>query len=279
MTEHERLLSLSLKWSVSYILRRSTTNDNKAIKRKTKGTTPNQQREKAEEKLVVYREIFTQLMKTPKPLRDQLVIELPCLQAFRAGEVSSLKAEYVCFESGDITVLDSKKKTEMQRPLDPTIAKHVAEYVEQEHLGKGILLQPLSTAHHVGRKPGSKTVGAGISTTQIGRIWEKYCKALGISVMPARMGRAYFACYEHYVLGKPIGYIQFMLRHDDLQSTEHYLYEKIVSYEDQKAIFLRGKQSPFSPSPVCSRFDACPLSTSNCKCRMFSPQLEVEVKT
>jgi integrase len=230
----------------------------------------------SEQKLVVYREIFTRLLNAPKSLRDQLIFDLPCLQAFRAGEVSSLKVEYVCFESGDITVLDSKKKTEMPRPLDPIVAKHIAEYIQQEHLTRGILLQPLPTAHHVGRKPGSKTVGAGISTTQIGRIWEKYCKALGIPVMPARMGRAYFACYEHYVLGKPIGYIQFMLRHDDLQSTEHYLYEKIVSYEDQKAIFLRGKQSPFSPSPSCSRFDACPLSAPNCKCRMFQNQVMEE---
>jgi len=167
-----------LAWSVqAFIVSKRFT-----VKKRGKAradSAPKMQRDNSSAgKIVVYRGYFVRLLSVPKPLRDQLLIELPCLQALRTGEVSSLK-----------------------------------------------------------------------------------------------VGRAYFAVFEHYVLGKPLAYVQFMLRHDNLQSTEHYVCSKIVCYEDQKALFFQGKRSPFSLSK-CVNSTGCLGAMPDCHCRMFQPQMQ-----
>lgn len=221
------------------------------------------------ERIVVVRSHFRKLLAFPKPLRDQLLIELPTLEAFRTGEVSSLRAEYVDFEAGDLLVMDSKKKKLCMVPLDPTVAAHLAEYMRLEDIRKGIIIQPKKNANHVGRKPGSKTLGEGLSETMIKRVWGYYCGFCNIPMMPPRYGRAYFATVEHFVMGKPLAYIQFMLRHDDLQSTEHYVCNRIVSYEDMKGMFYNSKDSLFGSE--CARSMSCPVSCPGCSCRFFQP--------
>jgi integrase len=291
--ESHRLLSLSLKWSVCYVLRRSSTNDNKLFKCKSRDTTANQQKEKGEQKLVVVRGHILRLLKQPKPLRDQLLVELPCLQAFRTGEVSSLRAEWVDLERGDIQVLDSKKFEMFTQPIiSYDLVKHLDEYMKLTGISEGILIQPLPNAHHIGRKPGSKTVGAGLSTTQINRVWFKWEDICGIPKMPARMGRAYKACSMLYGFSaatgrkapkKSIVCIMNLLRHNDIQTTEHYVSQShLVNYEDFKAECLEGEDgkysSFFSPLSPCQLKDTCHGFEPGCHCRMFQPQLEVEVK-
>jgi len=190
-----------------------------------------------EGRIVVYRAYFQRLLKTSMPLRDRLVIELPCLEGLRSGEISTLRAEWIDLENGDIRILDSKKQTMFTLPLDPTVAKHVI----QLGIHEGFLIR------------GRKRTGKGLSVTHVERLWKDYCVDAGIPPMSPRMGRAYFAVIEHFVLRKPIGYIQFMLRHDDLQSTEHYVNCDIVDYGDMKEIFYQGKEN-----------------------RMFQPQIKEE---
>jgi integrase len=235
-------------------------------------SAPKMQRENSSAgKIVVYRGYFVRLLSVPKPLRDQLLIELPTLQALRTGEVSSLKAEYIDFERGDMLILDSKKNELATRPLSPVVASHLAEYMAKMNVSVGYLFLPRRR-----RKLGNKSVGASLTEWAILNRWAVWCGVAGVPVMNPRMGRAYFAVVEHYVLGKPLAYIQFMLRHDHLQSTEHYVHSRIVCYEDQKALFLQGKRSPFSSSQ-CVNSNGCLGAMPGCHCRMFQP-LVSEVK-
>lgn len=220
------------------------------------------QREKPKAKIVIYRSYFERLLKFPKPLRAQLIMELPTLEAFRTGEITTFEVEHVDFERGDLRVLDSKKLLFYPVPLDTTVALHLAEYIQATGLRSGAIIR------------GQKRTGLGLTVGQIEREWRTWCEAAGVPIMSPRMGRAYWACYEHYVLRKPIGYIQYILRHDDLQSTEHYLYDQIVSYEDQKGIFFQGKDSPFGSE--CARSESCPVSCPDCQCRFFQPRIELE---
>jgi len=205
------------------------TRKGKSTIKPTAATKPPTEREGG--KIIVYHEYFRLLLTAPKSLRNQLVIELPTLQGFRTTEISTLQAEWVDVPNGDIQVLDSKKNTIFTLPLDPTVAEHYIQYVHETGIYQGALLQ------------GRKRTGKGLSVTHIERIWTDQCEACGVPTMSPRMGRAYFAVVEHFVLGKPLGYVKFMLRHDSLQSTEHYLYNRIVSYDDMKALFYRGKKS------------------------------------
>ena len=229
--------------------------------------------EGSEGRIVIYRSHFARLLAWPKPLRDQLILELPTLQAFRSGEVSSFKAEYVDLERWDLQVLDSKKHKLSMVPLDPVVAEHLAEYILREGLTEGILLRALPKASRKTHKPGSKTKGIGLSITHIDRIWAKWCSASGVPYMSARMGRAYFATKWHFVEHKSLFNLMTILRHDDLQSTEHYL-ARIVTYEDVKNEFYYGLKSPFASQ--CARFEKCPLSAPECSCKMFTPRVEVQ---
>jgi integrase len=136
----------------------------------------------------VYRERFERLMALPKSLRDQLIIELPTLQAFRAGEVSSFRAEWVDFDKDILLVLDSNKQQLVPIPLHPIVAKHITQYIRETQMPKGILLQSRRKSGH---KVGSKTRGEGLSESHIQRIWQGHCKRIGIPPMSPRWGRAF----------------------------------------------------------------------------------------
>jgi len=232
-----------------------------------------QRSEGAEGRIVIYRRHFEKLLAFPKPLRDQLLIELPTLEALRSGEMSSLRVEYVDFEHGDLTVLDSKKKKLLMVPLDPVVAVHLAEYIQVERLSEGILIRALPNAPHVGHKPGTKTLGVGLSENTINWTWEKWCLRCCIPVMAPRVGRAYFATLWHFVQHKSLYNLMNILRHDDIQSTEHYL-NKLVAYEDTKAEFYQGMKSPFASE--CNRSDKCPVAAPGCHCKFLQARVEVQ---
>lgn len=220
---------------------------------------------KQEGKIVVYRAYFMKLLATPKPLRDQLIIELPTFMAFRTGEICTAKADDVDFQRGDMQVLDSKKSRIFTVPLDLTVAEHLDQFIGECDVHDW-LFYPM-------QKAGAKSIRPYLSKQMIDYVWRKWCGEAGIPYMPPRMGRAYFAVNWHIVEGKSLSGLMAVLRHDSLVSTEAYL-SKIVSYEDVKSEFYRGKKR-FS-TMQCGRSDLCPLASDGCHCRMFSPIVKVE---
>ena len=269
MTDEQRLLSLSLRWSVCYVMRRCTKNGNKTPNSNNEPPTrcdqmqhPSAQRERAEGKRIVYRAHFKRLLSLPMSIRDKLVIELPTLQAFRSGEVSTLRAEHVDIENGDIQVLDSKKRQLFTLPLDPTVAEHII----QLNIHEGYLIT------------GRKRTGLGLHVTHVERIWADRCIEAGVPVMSPRMGRAYKACSMIYGFSpttgarrpkKSVVCVMHYLRHDNLQSTQHYVASpNLVYYEDFKAECQEGEESPFDGSE-CLLMDRCLGYEFGCHCRMF----------
>jgi integrase len=228
-------------------------------------------REKQEGRIVIYRDWFEKLLSIPKPLRDQLVIELPTLEAFRSGEVSSLRVENVDFERGDLRVLDSKKRQLFPIPLNPVVAKHLDEYIQQEGIREGYVIRALPKAPHVGHKKDSKTLGAGLSESAIQKIWERCCLTANVPVMPPRTGRAYFATDWHFVKHKSMFHLMAILRHTNIRVTEDYL-EKLVTFEDLKAEFYQGMDSPFGSD--CVRAESCPVACADCHCRFYQARVE-----
>ena len=262
-----------LAWSVQAI---SYTETITIIKRgKTHRKTPNlfHSDEASEGHIIVCRARFLKLLKAPKSLRDQLVIELPTLMAFRTGEVTSARLEHVDFESGDMQVLDSKKYQLFLVPLNPTVAMHLAEYVQKYDIESGVLFQR--------PKAGRQATKLELSSTTIHRIWAQSCKAAGVPYMPPRMGRAMFSVNwiwgnpEQGIPKKTIKGLQVILRHDDILATEKYL-NKIMCYEDIKAEFNQGLKSPFVAA--CARSKGCPLFVEGCHCRMFTPRIREETQ-
>jgi hypothetical protein len=226
----------------------------------------------SEGRIVVYRGYFVRLLTVHKVcLRDQLLIELPILEGLRTGEVSSLRAEYVDVERGDLLVMDSKKHQLAVIPLDPVEAEHLSAYMAERGLSFGFLFPPRRL-----RKPNQKPKrGAAMTVGAIQHIWDKYCRAAGIPVMSPRMGRAYFAAKWVWQDEKDIYSLMAVLRHQDILATQKYL-AKIIDYDTVKAKFNQGKKSPFSLT--CNRSDFCPLSAENCYCRMFQPQTQIKVQ-
>jgi len=224
-----------------------------------------------EGRLVIHRGHFAKFLARPKDPRDQLIVEGPTLQALRTGEVSSLRVKWFDFDNGDLTVLDSKKKCLMMVPLDPVFAEHAAEFIRVQHLkDDDFLIQQL---RHHSRKVGSKTKGEGLSNTHIEKIWWNNCDALGIPRMNPRLGRAYFACKWHFVDHKSMFGLMAILRHEDIQSTNHYL-ARICDYLTVKAEFYDGLLSPIVSR--CTRFSQCPMSKEKCFCRSFTASTEFE---
>ena len=218
----------------------------------------------AEGKIVVYRSYFARLLAAPKPLRDQLIIELPMLMGFRTGEVCTAKKEHVNFESGDMQVYDSKKYRLYLVPLHPQVAKHLDKHIKKVD---GNFLFTRS------RKSGAKGKDPHLTDSTIQVIWKKWCEAVGIPYMSPRYGRAYFAVDWHMVRGKSIYGLMAVLRHERMDVTQKYL-ARIVSYEDVKREFNEGLSSPFKTD--CVRSDKCPVACEGCRCRMFQPKIEVK---
>ena len=223
--------------------------------------------DESESRIVIYRSYFERLLVVPKPVRDQLMIELPTLQGFRTGEVSSFRVEYIDFERGDLKVLDSKKHKLFMIPLDLMVAQHLEQYTSEKGLTEGFLLRSNRK-----RKQGNKSKGAGLTLSAIQHVWDKWCLAAGIPIMSPRMGRAYFAANWHFVERKSLYGLMTILRHYDILATQKYL-AKIVDYLSVKGEFYQGRKSPFVSE--CSRSDKCPVAAEGCRCRMYSPNLEV----
>ena len=253
-----------VSWEVRTIISLSTTTKASKSTIKPEQATKPQTQTRERGKIVIYQEYFRRLLAYPKGLRNQIILELPTLQAFRTGEVGTLQSEWVDVENGDLQVLDSKKGVKFTVPLDSTFAKHYLQYVEETGITHGVLIR------------GRKHTGKGLSVTHVERIWFNECAAAGIPPMSPRMGRAYFAAKWHFIEKKSLYGLMTVLRHSNLRVTEQYI-EKLVDYEAVKTEFRQGQFSPLSLSP-CQRSMNCPLAAPECRCRMFQPKLEATIQ-
>lgn len=253
MEKHETKV---LAWSVQAIC---------FSRRFSKPKKTRQRQPSAKGKIIVYRAYFLKLLNFPKPLRDQLIIELPTLNGFRTREVATVQREHVDLEKGDIQVLDSKKHVFSTLPMGYMVWQHFEDFFIETHITSGLAFTPTPRAGR--RHEGHMTDQA------IEYIWRKYCKLADVPYMPPRLGRAYLAV----TLLERMNLIDVMdmLRHTEPKVTLRYI-SKIRDYAFFKAKFHRATESPFVSE--CARSDSCPLATEGCRCRMFTPRLEVEAK-
>lgn len=228
-------------------------------------------------KIIIYRERFMHLLASPKSLRNQLIIELPTLNAFRTTEVATVQAEHIDLDRGDIQVLDSKKGIFFTEPLDYTVARHLEQLLAETGITSGLVFKP-------GPQAGKRRKDKPLSPQAIEYIWNRRCKDCGIPPMPPRYGRAYRAVtwikgYDpltgHKIRPKSFDGLMDLLRHTNPATTLMYL-RKICDYESFKMEFYEGMDSPFVSE--CARSDSCPAVKEGCYCRFFTPRLEAKAK-
>jgi len=116
-----------------------------------------------EGRIVVYRARFLRLLNWPKPLRDQLILELPTLNGLRTHEVATAEVRHVDLEHGDLEVLDSKKYQFYTIPLDYGVGRHFQQYFTQTGITEGLVFR-------AGWKAGRRSEGP-LSDSAIDYIW------------------------------------------------------------------------------------------------------------
>jgi integrase len=222
--------------------------------------------------LIVYRSYIQQLLDSKKPMVEQIGIELSALNALRTGEVCTVQVEDFDFTDQVIWVLDSKKHEHLPKPLHPTLGFHVEEYIRENHLSTGFLLQKRTLRGRPAKQP--QPTNFEPQTIQVW--WAKGCRRLGLPQMTPRSGRAYCVCMASYYWEPRASTkeIQVLLGHTDIQSTEHYL-NALIDFDWVKDRFLerwrRILQSDKSPLQKCLRFDSCPGSMPDCYCKAYMP--------
>lgn len=94
--------------------------------------------------IVIYQAHFARLLAFPKPIRDQVIIELPCEIGLRTGEICMLLIENIDLEKGDMVVRDSKNYRLYPLALTFTLAKHIEQLVAYRVEGWLIRQEPRS---------------------------------------------------------------------------------------------------------------------------------------
>lgn len=219
---------------------------------------------------ILYRRQMLQLLKTTKPVFEQLAIELPCLMGFRAAEVATWRAEYIDFQNGDSYVYDCKKKRLFKVPLNREVAKHAEILLNGR--SDGFVLQgrtwhkKVEKPAEVSRKQEVENVQSGSRTTTVDDaglietlprqssqqaqqpfkaespltptaiwcIWHKWTKqtALPHEISPLT-GRRFFAAEWYYQQKLSLVTLQMILRHSHFETTVRYVHG-LVFYEDLK---------------------------------------------
>lgn len=180
---------------------------------------------------VLYRRQMLALLRFPKPVFDQLAIELPCLMGFRSSEVATWKAEYIDYQTMNTFVLDSKKKRLFTVPLNLYVAKHAEEALNGR--AKGYVLRHRTKAKQFANQP--------LTPTAIWYIWDKWTKLLGLwnakDISP-NTGRRFFAAEWYYKQELSLVTLQMILRHSHFETTMRYV-RGLVFYEDMKRDYDR----------------------------------------
>ena len=180
---------------------------------------------------VLYRRQMLALLRFPKPVFDQLAIELPCLMGFRSSEVASWRAEYIDFAMGDTLVLDAKKKLLFTVPLNMYVARHAEELLNGRP--GGLVLRSRSNAQQDPDRP--------LRTESIWHIWHKWTRLAGLpnagDISPIT-GRRFFAAEWYYSQRLSLVTLQRILRHSHFETTMRYVHG-LVFYEDVKRDYDR----------------------------------------
>ena len=175
---------------------------------------------------VLYRRQMLALLRFPKPVFDQLAIELPMLMGFRSREVCTWRAEHIDYAVGDTLVLDAKKKLLFTVPLNTIVARH-AEEVLKGRPG-GLVLRSRSNAQQDPNRP--------LRTESIWHIWRKWTGKSGLpnarEISPLT-GRRFFAAEWYHWRGFSLMTLSKIMRHSHPRVTLEYV-NKLIYYEDVK---------------------------------------------
>lgn len=173
---------------------------------------------------IIYREDTLRLLAYPKPIHDQLCLELPCLMGFRAKEVCTWRAEYIDFEHGNTLVMDAKKKQLFLVPLNFQVANHAKKILNGRK--EGYVLRSRST----------RNKGEQISPFAVWHVWRKWsikANLLNYEEFSPVVGRRFFACTWYYWLRLSLIGLSLIMRHSEPRVTLGYV-QKLVFYEDLK---------------------------------------------
>ena len=175
---------------------------------------------------VLYRRQMLALLRFPKPVFDQLAIELPCLMGFRSQEVATWMAKYINYQTMNTFVLDSKKKQLFTVPLNLNVAKHAEEVLNGRV--EGYVLRHRSKGKQFANQP--------LTPTAIWYIWDKWTKQAGLwnaKEISPNTGRRFFAAEWYYSQELSLVTLQMILRHSHFETTMRYV-RGLVFYEDIK---------------------------------------------
>jgi integrase len=185
---------------------------------------------------VLYRAQMFKLLSYPKPARDQLFIELPCLMGFRNREVCTWRAEWIDFENGNTYVLDAKKKKLFLVPLSMAVAAHVEKVLQGRREGLVLSNATSALSLRVKDKP--------LSVVSVWVKWKKYVELIGLpnadEISPIT-GRRFFAAEWFHRQKLPITTLCLIMRHADPVETMRYV-QHMVFYEDLRRDFDRFEE-------------------------------------
>lgn len=172
---------------------------------------------------ILYRNQMLRLLSFPKPVFDQLCIELPCLMGFRSSEVTSWMAEYIDFQNMNTLVMDAKKKVLFTVPLNLYVAKHAEEVLDGE--AHGIVLRSRSNRNR----------GERLTPFAVWHIWKKYTTRLpNAKDISPLTGRQFFAAEWYYKQGLSLVTLQLIMRHARFETTIGYVRNLIFQEDVQR---------------------------------------------
>ncbi len=150
---------------------------------------------------------------------------------FRPGEVTTWRAEYIDYSTGDTQVLDAKKKALFTVPLSHIVARHTETILNGR--STGLILRSRSNAQTDPNRP--------LRSESIWHIWRKWTRLAGLpnarEISPV-VGRRFFAAEWYYGQELSLVTLQRILRHSHFETTMRYV-QGLVFHEDVKRDYDR----------------------------------------
>jgi integrase len=218
-------------WETRWVLYTHTRNPKATTKRHKPTLSATSEREGGRS-FIFNRTEIEHLLTYPKPVRAQVILELPTLMGFRAAEITTLYAEHLDYGRGLCQVFDAKKHKFDTEPLSPLVGFHIMQVLGDRCEGPVILNE--SRAWQNRREP--------VSTVTVWNVTHKWAETVGFYpdayAYSPLVGRRYFiAMWIHvYKLSLPI--CSSIVRHSNSQVTFEYA-EKMLFEEDRLAEYAK----------------------------------------